>query len=46
MQAQLTLNLLLGHAEGGVFIAFDALTLKQQHFKVVKDSECKECDVK
>ncbi|MGY8878918.1 MAG: HesA/MoeB/ThiF family protein [Pseudoalteromonas sp.] len=43
MQAQLTLNLLLGHAEGGVFITFDALTLKQQHFKVIKDSECKEC---
>ncbi|MEL0646726.1 HesA/MoeB/ThiF family protein [Pseudoalteromonas agarivorans] len=43
MQAQLTLNILLGHVEGSVFITFDALTLKQQHFKVIKDLECKEC---
>ena len=43
MQAQLTLNMLLGHVEGSVFITFDALSLKQQHFKVVKDLNCKEC---
>ncbi|KPZ51950.1 Molybdopterin-synthase adenylyltransferase [Pseudoalteromonas sp. P1-13-1a] len=43
MQAQLTLNMLLGHVVGSVFISFDALSLKQQHFKVVKDSNCKEC---
>ncbi|MCQ8889401.1 HesA/MoeB/ThiF family protein [Pseudoalteromonas carrageenovora] len=43
MQAQLTLNILLGHVEGSVFITFDALSLKQQHFKVVKDLNCKEC---
>jgi molybdopterin-synthase adenylyltransferase len=43
MQAQLTLNMLLGHASGSVFISFDALTLKQQHFKVAKDVACKKC---
>jgi len=43
MQAQLTLNMLLGHFEGSVFITFNALSLKQQHFKVVKDPHCKEC---
>ena len=43
MQAQLTLNFLLGHVEGSAFITFDALSLKQQHFKVVKDLNCKEC---
>jgi molybdopterin-synthase adenylyltransferase len=43
MQAQLTLNMLLGHARGSVFISFDALTLKQQHFKVAKDVACKKC---
>jgi molybdopterin/thiamine biosynthesis adenylyltransferase len=43
MQAQLTLNMLLGHFSGSMFIRFDALSLKQQHFKVVKDLACKEC---
>ena len=43
MQAQLTLNMLLGHVEGSVFISFDALSLKQQHFKMIKDINCKEC---
>jgi len=43
MQAQLTLNMLLGHFKGNVFITFDALSLKQQHFKMTKDLACKEC---
>lgn len=43
MQAQLTLNMLLGYVDGSVFITFDALSLKQQHFKIVKDLNCKEC---
>lgn len=43
MQAQLTLNMLLGHFKGNVFITFDALSLKQQHFKMAKDLSCKEC---
>ncbi|KPW05412.1 HesA/MoeB/ThiF family protein [Pseudoalteromonas sp. P1-11] len=43
MQAQLTLNMLLGHVEGSVFISFDALSLKQQQFKMIKDINCKEC---
>ncbi|HAG38560.1 MAG TPA: molybdopterin-synthase adenylyltransferase MoeB, partial [Pseudoalteromonas sp.] len=43
MQAQLTLNMLLGHVEGSAFISFDALSLKQQHFKMIKDINCKEC---
>lgn len=43
MQAQLTLNMLLGYVEESVFITFDALSLKQQHFKVAKDLNCKEC---
>ncbi len=43
MQAQLTLNLLLGHVSGSTFISVDALTLQQQQFKVVKDPACKVC---
>ena len=43
MQAQLTLNMLLGHFKGNMFITFDALSLKQQHFKMTKDLACKEC---
>lgn len=43
MQAQLTLNMLLGYFKENVFITFDALSLKQQHFKMVKDVACKEC---
>lgn len=43
MQAQLTLNMLLGHFGGNVFITFDALSLKQQHFKMAKNLACREC---
>lgn len=43
MQAQLTLNMLLGHCGGSVFITFDALSLKQQHFKMAKNLACREC---
>lgn len=43
MQAQLTLNFLLGHVSGNMFLTFDGLSLKQQHFNVVKDPCCKEC---
>ena len=43
MQAQLTLNMLLGHSSDCVFMSINALTLQQQQFKVVKDIDCKEC---
>ena len=43
MQAQLTLNMLLGHSSDSVFMSINALTLQQQQFKVVKDIDCKEC---
>ncbi|MBQ4834255.1 HesA/MoeB/ThiF family protein [Pseudoalteromonas sp. MMG010] len=43
MQAQLTLNMLLHHSQGCMFVAFDALTLQQQHIKVQKDPGCSHC---
>jgi molybdopterin/thiamine biosynthesis adenylyltransferase len=43
MQAQLALNMLLGHFTGSVFKTVDALSLKQQDFKVTKDTQCSQC---